>query len=280
VDSAYAKLISDLVSEVGTAAFEHRFYEQCRAMFHNQQCNVFVLQAGRAAECLLTYADDRAIRLLTERCAARYLTDGVPSDPILREVRSSGEPPSGALVRMLSPRQINDRTYRRRFYENAAVRHKLAAMAQIDGRFIYLNFYRDPDQADFADAEWRRLGDIAQVLCALLARHHRMTEAERAATTPRSVMPEAFRARMFSRIRQALLMEDAGLTAKEADICASIALGRTAAGIALDYGISPNTVATHRKRAYAKLGIGSQSELFARYYESLTNQVLNTTRTN
>jgi DNA-binding CsgD family transcriptional regulator len=28
-------------------------------------------------------------------------------------------------------------------------------------------------------------------------------------------------------------------------------------------------VATHRKRAYSKLGIGSQNELFARYFDSL-----------
>jgi len=60
-----------------------------------------------------------------------------------------------------------------------------------------------------------------------------------------------------------------GLTQREADVCAAIALGYTTVGIGLNLGISVNTVATHRKRAYAKLGISCQNELFARYFDSL-----------
>jgi DNA-binding CsgD family transcriptional regulator len=34
-------------------------------------------------------------------------------------------------------------------------------------------------------------------------------------------------------------------------------------------GISVNTVTTHRKRAYAKLRVGSQNELFERYFTAV-----------
>ena len=37
----------------------------------------------------------------------------------------------------------------------------------------------------------------------------------------------------------------------------------TVEGTALDLGIAPTSVATYRKRAYQKLGITSQNEIFA-----------------
>jgi DNA-binding CsgD family transcriptional regulator len=57
--------------------------------------------------------------------------------------------------------------------------------------------------------------------------------------------------------------EGARLTEREADVCARIVLGMSTTGIALDLRISKNTVATLRKRAYDRLGISSQNELFA-----------------
>ena len=44
------------------------------------------------------------------------------------------------------------------------------------------------------------------------------------------------------------------LSPRELQVCARIASGVTADGIAADLGIAPSTVATLRKRAYGKLG--------------------------
>jgi len=76
---------------------------------------------------------------------------------------------------------------------------------------------------------------------------------------------------MYQELRDSMLKLPCGLTQREADVCAAIALGYTTLGIGLNLGISVNTVATHRKRAYAKLGISCQNELFARYFDSLGN---------
>lgn len=45
----------------------------------------------------------------------------------------------------------------------------------------------------------------------------------------------------------------------------AIACGNSTEGISLALGISKNTVSTHRKRAYSRLGISSQAEIFARF---------------
>ena len=56
----------------------------------------------------------------------------------------------------------------------------------------------------------------------------------------------------------------------EAEICAMIVIGHTTQGISLDLGISKNTVITHRRRAYDKLGISSQNELFGKCFDTLS----------
>jgi DNA-binding CsgD family transcriptional regulator len=53
-----------------------------------------------------------------------------------------------------------------------------------------------------------------------------------------------------------------GLTPRELDVCARALIGMTAEGIALDLNIKKSSVSTYRKRAYARLGISSQNQLY------------------
>jgi DNA-binding CsgD family transcriptional regulator len=213
------------------------------------------------------------MRELTRHCANDYVASGYRKDPILAWARSRGNTQFRPSVRSLSPCEIPNSDYRRRFYENAAVRQKLAVVQISGGKLYYLNLYRNPDQEDYSPKDRRMLEGVSGLLCALLAKHHTMVEPSTMPLCPNNEMSDDFRSDLKDRVRSALLKEGVGLTPKEADICASIALGQAAAGIGFEHGISVNTVATHRKRAYAKLGIGSQNELFARYYESITDQV-------
>jgi DNA-binding CsgD family transcriptional regulator len=77
------------------------------------------------------------------------------------------------------------------------------------------------------------------------------------------------RERLYRSVCEVLLKSGHGLTLRESQVCASIALGFRVTGASLKLNISPHTVATHRKRAYSKLGIAGQNELFACYFDSL-----------
>ena len=77
------------------------------------------------------------------------------------------------------------------------------------------------------------------------------------------------REQVYRSVCKVLFNSGHGLTPREAEVCASIVLGRRVAGTSRKLNISAHTVATHRKRAYSKLGISSQNELFARYFDSL-----------
>ena len=74
---------------------------------------------------------------------------------------------------------------------------------------------------------------------------------------------------LYRDVSDALLAGGHGLTPREAQVCASITLGGNVLDISRTLGISAHTVATHRKRAYFKLGICSQNQLFAFYFEAI-----------
>lgn len=62
--------------------------------------------------------------------------------------------------------------------------------------------------------------------------------------------------------RQRLKTAAPQLSPREVEVCIRIMLGITSEGIGIDLGISRNTVLTYRKRAYARLNISSQNQLF------------------
>ena len=53
------------------------------------------------------------------------------------------------------------------------------------------------------------------------------------------------------------------LTPRERDVCQRIVMGFNSEAIACELGVSLNTVLTYRRRAYERLGISAQNELFA-----------------
>lgn len=75
-----------------------------------------------------------------------------------------------------------------------------------------------------------------------------------ATTRPKDVLLQFY--------RQRLLALDRGLTGREIDVCARSLSGMTAEGIGLELEIKKSSVVTYRKRAYERLGISSQHELF------------------
>ena len=184
---------------------------------------------------------------------------------------------SRLIVRCVSPSHVRDVAFRRRFYDEALVRQELAMIASINNQTLYCSFYRSEEQKDFANEDALQLQQLGNFLIQTLGKHAEVANlrlsSPQGRPEPATLCPER-RERMFQELRATLLKAAGGLTQREAEICASIALGYTTLGISLKLGISINTVATHRKRAYAKLRISSQNELFARYFDSMGSHPL------
>lgn len=73
-------------------------------------------------------------------------------------------------------------------------------------------------------------------------------------------------------IEHNVAMAPIGFPRREAQVCSRILYGVSSVGIALELGVSEETVMTYRKRVYSRIGIGTQRELLM-WYVGLYNSM-------
>ena len=153
---------------------------------------------------------------------------------------------SGVAAMHVRADDIHVPQWREEIYERARLAGRLSFFySPARGRVFAVNLYRDRSRGGFSDAEIGRLLDVA----GLVRQAHRLT-----LMTQPDVLPS--RKDLQTEIDRAVLIlagKAPDLSAREAAVCARIACGVSADGIAADLGIAPSSVATLRKRAYAKL---------------------------
>ena len=113
-----------------------------------------------------------------------------------------------------------------------------------------MNFYRITSQGRFTRDQIRRLLTVAPAVSAAVARHF---------------LPDAAPDDNPMRRLETLFASGepfAALTGREKEVCLRILSGFTSEAIAAELGISLHSALTYRKRAYDRLGISSQNELF------------------
>jgi DNA-binding CsgD family transcriptional regulator len=110
-----------------------------------------------------------------------------------------------------------------------------------------VNFYRTVAQGTYSRAEAARLSELAPALAAIVARHFQDDISDKATKLEMLFATgDCFRT----------------LTSREKDVCLRILLGYGSEAISAELGISLHSTLTYRKRAYQRLGISSQNELF------------------
>src|SRR3546814_184165 len=110
-----------------------------------------------------------------------------------------------------------------------------------------------------------RLQDIADLVLSLVARHQDLSLAK----------PGSFTALASLNRIQERILGTKSLSRREGEVCARILYGFSSCGIAVDLGIGKESVMTYRKRAYQRLGIGSQRELLLWYLEQASDGLCN-----
>jgi DNA-binding CsgD family transcriptional regulator len=118
--------------------------------------------------------------------------------------------------------------------------------------------YRSLRNRGFADDELARLTQVVPVLGALLRRYWAWFGAAKLEASP----PDHRIDRIFAGFGAEVLTE------REREVTQLILRGHSSESIGFNLGISLGTVKTHRKNAYAKLGISSQSELLSLFLQA------------
>ncbi len=127
---------------------------------------------------------------------------------------------------------------------------------------VELSVYRSLRRRGFSDRELAQLTAVLPAIGALLRKYWGTHGAAGLRTAPDGRVDDAF--------------ADFGesiLTNREREVTQLILHGHSSESICFNLGISLGTVKTHRKNAYAKLRVSSQSELLSLFLKSLEGAV-------
>ena len=146
-------------------------------------------------------------------------------------------------------------------------------MGRAGGTLYYTSLYRKSRRSSFGHSEVSAIRPLANFIVKTLHRHSELatpqSDSQLRVLPCSAEAPAELRQRTLLHLKEVLLAGGHRLSQREAEICAGIVMGYSTLAIGLNCNISTNTVATHRKRAYAKLGISSQNELFVRYFSTV-----------
>ena len=234
------------VVAVGTPRFEAALLQGIVAVAVVDHLTLLTLRPGEGLRAL-------GIASRTGLSVARSLTrDYVAAhhvhDPNYAEL-AGGTGTRRVLVRRHDRLRPMDGAYQSRFYTTVGIVDKLAFLWRAAEGGYYVNLYRTRGSGPYGREEVARLTELARFVAALVRLH----AGRRGVVAPKGGA--------LAGLLPSLLSDR--LTRREAEVLGGILRGLRTEGIAIELGVKAASVITFRKRAYAKLGITTQAELFA-----------------
>jgi DNA-binding CsgD family transcriptional regulator len=242
--------IAPAVLAIGRPSFPQVLIEVLRRLADVGHCMVFTFDDERSTRCLLDIGNIPIGADLGLAYSAHFHL----ADPN-RETIFTRRDNSSAVVLPTFARRMYDQKYRKIFFEDSEIVDKFATAIWVESTCFYVNFYRTTAQGRFAPAQIGRLMQLSPAIGAAVARHFQEQVTAQA-------MPERD---PFGKLAGlfASCAPLTRLTEREKEVSLRILAGFSSEAISADLGISLHSTLTYRKRAYDKLGISSQNELFA-----------------
>ena len=244
--------VGDLIEAVGTP-----YFSRCLLQFLIREAGAehyCVYGLGQLIPRPLVYdsvaGEDYALALYLEGGAWRQ-------DPTLTEAQrclSSGR--SGVLRLDIDCLPRGD--LRDVIFEARNVHERIMICGGPQQAMLGLSVLRTSRDGRFESKNIRRIRLIAATLLSLVAKHEQLSASSSRLSTALTFLPG---------IERAIATSAFGLPRRECEVCARILYGMSSEGIALDLGISEQTVMTYRKRAYERLGIATSRELLLWYLD-------------
>jgi DNA-binding CsgD family transcriptional regulator len=244
--------VGRLVATVATSRFEPQLYQLLEEAVRCEHLTAFAISPSKRPR--LIFAANRGKSPIARSAANAYLHRHWNADPTNRIFAEQSDLTRG-FVACVSAEEMLRLQYRRACYTSGDwarngrnLIHKVTVIKRHEDETFKVNFYRHRDAGPFEPSALQMIVESSDLLFAFLARH-----APAETGTDTAALREQF--------ERCLQDSGHGLTRREIQVGAAIAVGMSSEAIALTLDISLNTVLTFRKRAYARLGISSQNEL-------------------
>lgn len=235
-------VMADWIAAAGTPRLAEALLRGVRAELPAAFCHVFLLPRDGPAQPVSGASLHGPAAM---RAAQGYFAHGFARFDVNTRLleRRRGRARPAAVLTLQTVDEIDDADYRRICYDEPGVHSRASVLVGLpEHGHAAVNFYRTHAMPRFTAAELARLAALAGVLAGLVQTHLRLSEPVREAAP-------------LGRLA-------AALTDRERHVIAGIVDGRTTKMIARDLGLAPSTVDTYRYRAFRRLGIRREKELF------------------
>ena len=246
--------LTDLLKVSGSSAFQQALFEFLNAVVPVDHCVVFTYSDGTGPGHLFTHSKMEADQ--ARQLADDYVKRFHGEDPHYERVKS-GAGEEEALIH-LDLAEDYDPAYRNHFFDRSQLVDKASTIGAVEQGSVYCNFYRMSGSGRYSPDDWALLQRMLPLVTAVISIHFRLSGANEDADASQNKRDSS----LVHSIISGGTNEFAVLTPRERQVCERILLGYTSVGIGLDLDIAPSSVVTYRRRAYTKLGIATQNELF------------------
>jgi DNA-binding CsgD family transcriptional regulator len=180
-----------------------------------------------------------------------YLSTYYQFDPNLR-LLDDLEQESETRIQRLQAQEIKEGGYRQLWHKQMGIVDRVTLAFKADKGLYCLNLFRCDEPFDLGVID--AIHQQSALLKSLALKHSRMTGSLSSFMTRESQIET-----LITRLSKV----NSALSKREKEVSSRILIGMSSEGIALDLGIKTHSVHTYRKRAYARMNISSQNELFA-----------------
>jgi len=213
------------------------------------QCTVFAYEFGNRPRTI-SVADRRGGRYLrdvADTYAKRFYALDGNQRIVTRGPRGLG---TSILLHQQTSEDIEHEAYRALCYHQPNVSDRLSLLLQpADDIWLSVNLYRDRSHGCFLPGEIAQIEALAPLIVHS-AKHHYALSGQVQMGIPQM---------MLARLRSVCPT----LSKRELDVLRGVLEGLTAHDIGELMGVKASSVVTYQKRAYRRLGISSQRQLFA-----------------
>lgn len=237
----------DLILDVGKPSFNSAYESYLRRFAGITQYMVVAYRRGQTEPPQMLMNSSADLAKLYR--AVFYKQD--PNRPVILDNAEDG-------TSFYFPALLNEhysRTYRQSIFQSNGIIDKFGTACWTNDVCYYINYYRMHGEQSFTARDREQLLEVSDLISNLVARHFESLDKAGAAR------PALFEGNL-ERILKSLSPESP-LTEREAQVCTLILMGCSSEAIALRLGIAMSSVLTYRRRAYMRLAIVSQNELFA-----------------
>ncbi|CAH1654358.1 MAG: helix-turn-helix transcriptional regulator [Chelatococcus sp.] len=241
-------MLDALVLAMGTSRFNAALFAMMNECVQARQVVVYRYGGGSPVECIIDVhkEDDRAVTGIVRK----YINGYYLRDPMRAMLCPSDS--RRTQMSFFNVNHIEDIEYRRLLYLLPRMSGKMAVILQKPDETLAISVYRGIEHGDFGAREYDALAPHMSTLAAIVERH---VELVRSRSSVASV----------SEIKRIFMQTplEKPLSEREGEVCARVVAGYSNEAISLDLSVSMHSVVTYRRRAYQKLNVTSQSELFS-----------------